>query len=325
MDSQNARPFHVLKVMDIIQEQQSTHFRIQFALTMSTPSSSHWRSAMLYLLVVLPVVSAGSITNITVDGNSAFDNQINKILHWDGTRESLGIGPDVIAGIAIAAGLFLTFFGHKLIRPAMFLAGFAIGSIFGFIAAEKIFREKEYVETACWISFAVGGLIVGALVICLYKLGIFLVGAYAGLLLATQLQTSFGYAIYPSDPKIVLIVLMVVCGLVCGFVAVKLERPALIIATAWAGAVMCVWGIGFFAGHYPNTTNLKQHADAKGDWHVNVPNEWWGYLAGSVALALLGMFVQFRRRPAGQESAAAAAPRYVEVSTPAKGDPIRHA
>ncbi|RHY25430.1 hypothetical protein DYB32_008315 [Aphanomyces invadans] len=279
----------------------------------------------------MPSATAANLTNITVDGNSTFDNQINKILHWDGTRESLGIGPDVIAGLAIAAGFTAVFFGYRLIRPAVFLAGFAIGSIVCFIASERIFREKTYVETACWIAFALGGFILGLLVVWLYKVGIFLVGAFAGLLLATQLHTSFGYAIYPSDPQVVLIIFLVVFGLICGIVAVKIERPFLIVATAWAGAVTGVWGIGFFAGHYPNTANLKEHADAKGDWHVNVPDEWWGYLAGSIVLALLGMYVQFRQNPppadplTGPVVADHQPVAYVTVTTPVKGDPIRHA
>ncbi|ETV95946.1 hypothetical protein H310_10606 [Aphanomyces invadans] len=278
-------------------------------------TTTSWRTTALALLVLVPFVSGA-----TVDGNSTFDNQVNKILRWDGTRESLGVGPDVIAGIAIAAGFTAVFLGYRLIRPAIFLAGFAIGSVFCFVVSERVFRDKAYVDAASWVAFVVGGLIVGSLVVWLYKVGIFLVGAFAGLLLATQIHTSFGHSFNPSDPHVALIVLLVVCGLACGAVAVMIERPSLIVATAWAGAVTGVWGIGYFAGNYPNAARLKQHADAKGAWHVDVPVEWWGYLAGSVVLAFVGMFVQFRDQRSRQEQPVA----YVIASTPTHGNPIRH-
>ncbi|KAF0683294.1 hypothetical protein As57867_024569, partial [Aphanomyces stellatus] len=266
--------------------------------------------------------------NITINGNSAFDNQVNKILHWDGKRESLGVGPDIIAGAAIAVGLALVFLGYKLIRPAMFISAFAVGAVLSFVIFENAFRDKSYVDTACWIAFAVGGLLLGALVVCLYPVGVFLLGAFAGLLLATQLQTSFGYAIAPAHENIVFIVLLVVCGLLCGALALWIERPFFIVATSWSGAIAAVWGIGYFAGGYPNAANLQKHMS--GDkWVYDVPNAWWGYLAGTVVLALIGMWVQFRYYPAQQQSQASQVVvgqpvTYVAVSTPVKGNPIRH-
>ncbi|KAF0714389.1 hypothetical protein As57867_003881, partial [Aphanomyces stellatus] len=187
------------------------------------------------------------------------------------------------------------------------------------------FRDKSYVDTACWIAFAVGGLLLGALVVCLYPVGVFLLGAFAGLLLATQLQTSFGYAIAPAHENTVFIVLLVVCGLLCGALALWLQRPFLIIATSWSGAIAAVWGIGYFAGGYPNAANLQKHMS--GDkWVYDVPNAWWGYLAGTVVLALIGMWVQFRYYPAQAQSHASREEpaTYVAASTPVKGNPVRH-
>ncbi|OQR80594.1 hypothetical protein ACHHYP_17442, partial [Achlya hypogyna] len=96
---------------------------------MSAPS---FTLLLVTLLAWCQVVSA-----LTVNGNSTFDNQVNKILHWDGSDfSSLGLGPEVIAGIAIALGLVVTFFGYKLVRPCIFVAGFVIGSVIFFLIAE---------------------------------------------------------------------------------------------------------------------------------------------------------------------------------------------
>ncbi|KAF0699288.1 Aste57867_10130 [Aphanomyces stellatus] len=283
--------------------------------------------AWLLLMTLFLTPTAG---NLTINGNSAFDNQINKILHWDGTRESLGVGPDIVAGVSIAVGLALVLCGYKLIRPAMFISGFAVGSIVCFVLFERAFRDKSYVATACWVAFAVGGLLLGALVVVLYPVGVFLVGAFAGLLLATQFQTSFGYAISKSHPEVVFVVLLVLCGVVGGALAVKIERPFLIVATAWAGAVATAWGIGYFAGGYPNAGSLPRHVDGT----TYIPGAWWGYLGGQVAVAMLGMALQFRQSPppegqdedhkhhlvVGQQPVT-----YVAAATPpAKGNPVRY-
>ncbi|OQR80593.1 hypothetical protein ACHHYP_17443 [Achlya hypogyna] len=266
-------------------------------------------------------------TGLTVGGNSTFDNQVNKILHWDGSDySSLGIGPEVIAGIAIALGLIATFFGYKLVRPCIFLAGFVIGSVVFFLIAERIFANASYIDTACWIAFAVGGLLVGSFVLWLYKVGIFAVGALAGVLLATQIHNSFGYLLYPSHPNTVLIILLVVFGLALGLVALKLERPFLVFASSAFGAVAAVWGIGFFAGGYPNVAYL-QKTYTNGDWIYHIPTSWWYYLAGTVVLCILGIIVQFQEltRTKRANASNAAGNEYSAAATPAAyGDPVRH-
>ncbi|KAF0699281.1 Aste57867_10123 [Aphanomyces stellatus] len=245
-------------------------------------------------LVLFHLAGVVSVTpNVTIDGNSAFDNQVNKILHWDGSGQSLGVGPDIVAIAAIATGLALVSFGYKLLRPAIFLSAFVVGAVVAFVAAEKFVRGNSNATTLCWIAFAAGGLLLGALVLCLYPLGVFLLGAFAGLLLATQLQTSFAYTLSPAHPNTVFLILLAVCGLACGALALALERPFFIVATAWSGAIVAAWGVGYFAGGYPNAANLQKHLRSD-QWIYDVPTTWWLYVAGTVVVALVGMWVQFR-------------------------------
>ncbi|KDO19505.1 hypothetical protein SPRG_15320, partial [Saprolegnia parasitica CBS 223.65] len=114
-------------------------------------------SPLLVLLFMLHTTAA-----LTVNGNSTFDNQVNRILHWNGDDfSSLGFGPEAVAGITIAIGTVLTFFGYKLVRPAIFVAGFIVGAVACFLLAERIFANASYIVTACWIAFVLGGLLVG--------------------------------------------------------------------------------------------------------------------------------------------------------------------
>jgi hypothetical protein len=278
-------------------------------MSTSTPRST--------LLLVVFCCLLQTTAAVTVDGSSAFDTQVNKILHWDG-GDNLGLGPELIAALAIAVGAALTFFGYKLVRPCIFAAGFIVGSVVFFLLAERVFASASYVTTACWVAFVLGGLLVGSLLVWLYKVGIFVVGALAGVLLATQVHNSFGYKIAPAHPDTVLIVLMVVMGLAFGILAWKLERPFLVVASSIVGAIATVWGIGFFAGGYPNAANLQKTL-SDGNWVYNVPTAWWGYLAATVALCGLGVYVQFRELGKDRKQA-----DHAMFATPSQGDPIRH-
>lgn len=77
----------------------------------------------------------------------------------------------------------------------------------------------------------------------------------------------------------------------------------LITTTAIVGATVCVWGVGYFAGDYPNGADLKQFRarNDNGDWVYNIPDAWWGYLAGMVVLFLLGMSVQIKKTARGYD------------------------
>ncbi|EQC26275.1 hypothetical protein SDRG_15862, partial [Saprolegnia diclina VS20] len=101
-----------------------------------------------------------------------------------------------------------------------------------------------------------------------------------------------------------------------------LERPFLVFASSVVGAIATVWGIGFFAGGYPNAGNLKATVSAGGDWVYDIPSSWWYYLAATIVLCGLGIFFQFKEfnkdRMLRQDGA------YAAAATPRRGDPIRH-
>ena len=198
------------------------------------------------------------------------------------------IMPSIVAGLSILGGLVLSLYGYKIFRAALFGIGFTFGSVLVY----EIMLQITVNVYAVWIGFLLGGLFFAYLFITFYQAGIFLAGALAGGMLASILHTSVLYRISPENPNTVLIISMVVLALVGGILATKIEKPALIVATALTGAIACVWGIGYFAGHYPSAMNLKT-LNGKPMDSIIIPTEWWGYLAGTVALFGFGLYVQF--------------------------------
>ncbi|KAF1335847.1 hypothetical protein FI667_g783, partial [Globisporangium splendens] len=242
------------------------------------------------------LVASQSWTNATDDIKDAITDQGNAVV--DGSAsDKLKLGPSASAVLSICAGIAVCFFGYRMLRPTMFLSGFLVGGFLTSSAIEYLFKNESWVDTAWWISLFVGGLLVGALVVALYSIGIFAVGAAGGVLLATMLNTSVGYKMFPENPNTGLFILAVILGLIGGILALKIEKPVIVVATSLVGAVLAISGVGYFAKNFPDITDLKQFAtkNEEGEWVYSMPTVWWGYLAGMLALFLLGMLVQFKK------------------------------
>ncbi|DBA02683.1 TPA: hypothetical protein N0F65_010508 [Lagenidium giganteum] len=213
------------------------------------------------------------------------------------SSDGIKAAPAAAAAIAIAAGLIVCFFGYRLLRPTMFLCGFLLGGVIVTSVIEYLFKSKSWFHMAMWIGFVVGGLIVGTMIVVMYNMGIFLVGAAAGVFLGYSLNTSIAHKIMPSQPSLSLLIFALVLGLLGGILAVKLEKPVVIVATSFVGAELAVWGIGYFGKNYPDATSLDtfRKRDDSGNYTYDIPGAWWAYLGGIIALFVLGMFMQFKK------------------------------
>lgn len=207
------------------------------------------------------------------------------------------IGRSVLAGLGIVLGSLIMVFGYRYFRSTMVVCAFLIGGVFVSGVIEAAWSNRNSITLATWISFFIGGLLCGALVLCLYKIGVFLVGAFAGVQLAAVLNSSFGYKISASNPTLVFIVLAIVLGIVGGIITCWAERIILILFTSFVGSQLLVWGIGYFAGNYPNPTDLKSmgRKTVDGQWTYDIPHAWWAYVAAMIVLFLLGAYIQFRK------------------------------
>ncbi|ETW02393.1 hypothetical protein H310_05912 [Aphanomyces invadans] len=279
-----------------------------------------------------PSITVAALPNLT-DGSSDFDRAANDLL---ASGSKISFAPGVVAGLAIGVGSVVALFGYKLFRPVLFVCGFAVGSVVFYLIAEKIFANQTYMVTAAWICFVAGGLVVGTTVMCIWKLGVFIVGAAAGVLLAFIVNNTVGYKLWPSNPSGMLYILIVGLGILGGLLARCLERPFLIIATSFFGATAVVWGVGYFAGKYPSGSDLEalrvQLAD--GSFVYSISAAWWAYLAATVGLFFIAMYMQFSKTAWGlhhdhrsnsqQRSHAAPARAYQTNATPTVGEPALH-
>jgi hypothetical protein len=213
------------------------------------------------------------------------------------STDKIKAGPSMLAIAAVVVGVFMCIAGYRLFRAAIFVCGFILGGIGVASAIEYFFKNESWMNTASWIGLFVGGIVVGLIAMSLYTTSIFVAGAAGGVLLAFTIHTTVAYKINQSDPNVVLVILAVVLGVLCGVLALKLEKPVLVIATSLVGAVAVAWGVGYFAGEFPNAADLKHYSSKTidGDTIISIPSAWWGYLAGIVVLFVLGMYIQFHK------------------------------
>ncbi|KAF0711809.1 Aste57867_5067 [Aphanomyces stellatus] len=190
---------------------------------------------------------------------------------------------NIFAAVAILATLGVTFAGYKLIYPVLFCASFVLGAVFSYDLLLQIFSN----QTPALVGFFIGGLIAAIVVVYFYDVGIFAIGAVAGGAAAFLLDASFFTGVGGTNHVYYHYGILIVGSLLGGLAALYLEKPALVIATAFGGATIFVAALGYFIGGYPTAQQLTSSKVSA------VPSSWWGYLAGTLVLFVLGAYVQF--------------------------------
>src|SRR5262245_16925953 len=126
------------------------------------------------------------------------------------------------AVVLIAGGLVACFVGYRLFKVVLGIFGFILGAL----AASSIFGQSD---TTWMVVAALGGGLMGAgLLLAAYFVGVALVGAGIGALVANLIWTQV-----EGDPHPFAVVLFSVAG---ALVATWLQRYVIILATAFAGA-----------------------------------------------------------------------------------------
>ncbi|KAI9358895.1 hypothetical protein DFJ73DRAFT_793904 [Zopfochytrium polystomum] len=164
----------------------------------------------------------------------------------DGTAQNglgvvthLNIYTGIGAAILIATGIALVFFGHRIFKAVLFIAvEYKTGNLF---AGGGDHRDLIYL-----IVCLVAGFAGGFLMMCLWKLGLAVIGALLGFVLATIILSFVsGGTISSGIGRSIFILLMT---LAFSILIQFFERPLLILATAATGAFALVVGLDIFVG-----------------------------------------------------------------------------
>lgn len=161
---------------------------------------------------------------------------------------------------AVLLGAAMLFFGYRIFRVLVVILAAFVG-----------FNAGAYVDipNVPPLATAIAGAIAGALLaFFFYRVGVFLVGAVLGYLVAM--------ALLPATPPFDLPgwAIPLAVGVAAGLVALWLERPAIIAATSFDGAFLAWTGAWAIAGASPPDARLS--------------------LVAVIAIAIVGALVQLK-------------------------------
>jgi hypothetical protein len=174
------------------------------------------------------------------------------------------------AAILLVGGLLACFAGYRIFRVVLGIYGFILGAL---LATSIVGTE----HTMWTIIASIGGGVAGALLlIAAYFVGVALIGAGLGAMVANLIWAAIG-----GEPHVLVVVVLAIAG---ALAALALQRYVIIVATAFGGAQTVVVGAAALMG---NTAAAE--AATRTVYSVYPLNPMPGTAMDSVAALVLGI------------------------------------
>jgi hypothetical protein len=136
--------------------------------------------------------------------------------------------------LLVVSGLVSCFAGYRVFRVVLGIYGFILGALM----ASSLMGTDQTLSMI--VAALAGGLVGAAILVLAYFVGVALIGAGAGALLANAIWTSFG-----REPGVIVVVVMAIVG---ALGALALQRYVIVISTAFGGAWTAIVGGFALAG-----------------------------------------------------------------------------
>lgn len=194
-----------------------------------------------------------------------------------------------VSALLVVLGGFLTcFWGYRILRISLGLLGFIAGAYAGWEVGLSVFHGSAGIALGCAL---VGGVVGMALYLWLYFLGIFLLGATAGSIVAAAFFTGTGHEPQP--------VVFLVIAVVFGLIALIAQKFMIVVSTAFSGAYLVMAGVWPFIAGTHNISGIWLHPGHR----TSSGTLDYVSLALWIVLGIAGVSVQFRTGPRKAEVA----------------------
>lgn len=246
----------------------------------------HFHFHALCLLLLLPLLSEAQEDNLATPARNVL-------------REA-GFGIDLAEGIfsalAILTGFLFCFYGKRLFKFSLFLAGlyfFGVTTYLALTNAQDKIDLGENRSTLILIISGVAGVCGALLAVCIYRFGIYLIGAVGGFFFSLWLLSimgSHGQAL-EGTWRVVFIIGIVIVGIIAMF---KAEKHFIVIATSMAGSFAMVLGADSYidTGYLHLVDSLVGGAPFDPD---SITPSIYGMIVTTALLSIVGMVVQYKR------------------------------
>ncbi|KAI8609369.1 hypothetical protein BC830DRAFT_1173611 [Chytriomyces sp. MP71] len=236
----------------------------------------------------------GSLGNASIlpnpDGNLTGLNPQDAIQYLTANQGILG-------AITLGLGLYLLVLGFKLFKPTIFIMGCIAGGIAGYTGLMHFRPSGGYGASDSSVllygSLAIG-LVCGATLLCLLKLGIAIIGGVGGLFLALFILGfhTFG-VIQDGTNRTIFICVLIVVGIGLAFL---LEKHVIIFASSLVGAYGICFGIDCFArtGFVHASEMFLSSGNSFNITVFEVNAKVIALTVAVIVICLIGMLIQYR-------------------------------
>ena len=193
--------------------------------------------------------------------------------------------------ILLVLGTIVCFFGRKLFKPVLFIAGVLLVVSLVWIIFYSTFLKANTKPWVGWVVLSCSvlvGLIVGCIFVKIARLGAFILAAWGGFSLGLIIYNAFFYKLV-NNSQGGFWGFTIGMALLFGILALFFFDHILIHATAFAGAYLFIMGIGVVAGRYQNPFTIAEER-SKGII-TSIDPVFYAYMAGTIIMYLLGAYV----------------------------------
>ncbi len=189
---------------------------------------------------------------------------------------------------AIVFGLVACFSGYRIFRFLFAILGFVVGAVLGVALASSLVLVPGQETVIRIVLGLMGGLIGAALAWFLYIVGVFLSGASIG----ATIGAGIALAVRAENP--VQYILIIVLAIAVGIVAVALQKPVIVLATAFGGAQIIVTALSRMVDSSGTGVLFNPLALLEQTAQQGLPTVYMLMLAGWLVLGVVGVLVQYR-------------------------------
>lgn len=190
----------------------------------------------------------------------------------------------ILSAIAILLGSLICFFGYRIFKFMLFLAGFLTGFFFTYMLCSGYLTEHlsgKFLEhkDQIFLGASVGvGIVAGLLTLCIFYLGLFILGATMGWFVGMVcLPLLYKHSEYLSEHTWLPYIVLCAFAIVGGVLILCIQRVVIVIASSFLGAFGCINGLDYFVENsrslYYSVNILHGHFDKS-----DLPTCWYTWL-----------------------------------------------
>lgn len=182
----------------------------------------------------------------------------------------------ILSTTSVIIGIIICFFGYRIFRFVLAVAGFILGA--SFIAGVASTLTESPDTSVIIIAGVAGGLIAALSLLLLYSAGVFLLGALFGVVMLSVISLIFNLSTN--------LLIYIIPAIICGVLALVLKRFMIILITSLVGAWVIIVGVLYIIDNDMNPLNPE--------FITNITEiETYRIIVSWIALSGLGFIVQY--------------------------------